>query len=61
MKIRPNRIEQMTLDVPLLRSDTPGAANVLYLYNAILASSSAGSSAFSRTAKRAKRASGCLP
>jgi hypothetical protein len=30
VNIRPNRIKQMTLDVPLLRSDTPGVANGLH-------------------------------
>jgi hypothetical protein len=30
MNVRPNRIEQTTLDVPLLRADTPGVANVLH-------------------------------
>ena len=34
MNMRPNCTKQMTLDVPLLRSDTPGVANVLHFYNA---------------------------
>ena len=29
MNIRPNQIEQITLEMPLLRSDTPGVAKVL--------------------------------
>jgi len=33
MNIRPNRIEQIALDLPLLRSDTPGVANVLQFNN----------------------------
>src|SRR5213080_1809250 len=34
MTIRPDRIEPMTLDVPLLRSDTPWVANVVHFNNA---------------------------
>jgi hypothetical protein len=34
MNIRPNRVKQITLDLPLLSSDTPGVANVLHFNNA---------------------------